>query len=130
MEVVNTLDIDGTQWEIRDEEARNKINEQNTSIKNISMKINEIEKNYRRFFYDAGTDKDVIQNRIDAMIYCYNNSKSGIATIRYMYGFYHNVIIPSVSLDAKPNFVEIDYQGNISIIQIKNNKEYTVIKTI
>lgn len=25
MEVVNTLDIDGTQWEIRDEEARNQI---------------------------------------------------------------------------------------------------------
>ena len=25
MEIVNTLDIDGTQWEIRDEEARNKI---------------------------------------------------------------------------------------------------------
>ena len=29
MEVVNTLDIDGTQWEIQDEEARRKIAEYN-----------------------------------------------------------------------------------------------------
>ena len=130
MEVVNTLDIDGTQWEMQDQEARSKIAEQDTSIKNISTKTNEIERDYRRFFYDAGTEKDVLQNRIDAMIYCYNNSKSGIATIRYKYGYYHNVIMPAVALGAKPNFIEIDYQGNISIIQIKNNQEYTIVKTI
>lgn len=130
MEVVNTLDIDGSQWELQDVEARNKINEQNASITNLSMKINEIEKDYRRFFYNADTDRDILQNRINAMIYCYYNSKSGIVTIRYKYGFYYNVIIPAVALEAKPNFVEIDYQGNISIIQIKNDQEYTILKTI
>ena len=35
MEVVNTLDIDGTQWEIRDEEARNKIATLETEIKKL-----------------------------------------------------------------------------------------------
>ena len=42
MEVVNTLDIDGTQWEIRDGEARKKIAtiEEKTTIK-ITKKIDE-----------------------------------------------------------------------------------------
>ena len=42
MEVVNTLDIDGTQWEIQDAEARNKIAnlEKKTTIK-ITKKIDE-----------------------------------------------------------------------------------------
>lgn len=42
MEVVNTLDIDGTQWEIQDEVARNRIAEleTKTTIK-ITEKINE-----------------------------------------------------------------------------------------
>ena len=44
MEVVNTLDIDGTQWGIRDEEARNRIaNLENNAIaqnlENVSMDI-------------------------------------------------------------------------------------------
>ena len=44
MEVVNTLDIDGTQWEIQDTEARNKIaNLENNDIAqdlgNVSMNI-------------------------------------------------------------------------------------------
>ena len=42
MEVVNTLDIDGTQWELRDEEARNRIAnlEIKTTVK-ITKKIDE-----------------------------------------------------------------------------------------
>lgn len=44
MEIVNTLDIDGTQWEIRDEEARKKItNLENNDIaqdlENVSINI-------------------------------------------------------------------------------------------
>lgn len=35
MEVVNTLDIDGTQWEIRDIEARNKISALQTEIEKL-----------------------------------------------------------------------------------------------
>ena len=35
MEVVNTLDIDGTQWEIRDEEARKKIVELETLVNKL-----------------------------------------------------------------------------------------------
>ena len=35
MEVVNTLDIDGTQWEIQDAEARNKITTIEENISNI-----------------------------------------------------------------------------------------------
>lgn len=124
------IDIKGVQWELKDEVARNKINEQDASITNLATKINEIERNYGRFYYDANTDKDVLQNRIDAMIYCYNNSKSGIATIRYKDGYYHNVVMPSVSLSLRPLFVEIDYYGNINIIQIYNNQTYSIIRTI
>ena len=35
MEIVNTLDIDGTQWEIRDEEARNKISALQAEIEKL-----------------------------------------------------------------------------------------------
>ena len=35
MEVVNTLDIDGTQWELRDEEARNEISALKTEIEKL-----------------------------------------------------------------------------------------------
>ena len=57
MEVVNTLDIDGTQWEIRDEEARNKIAklEAKTTVKIIEkinkekIKLNLIEINDEKF---------------------------------------------------------------------------------
>lgn len=43
MEVVNTLDIDGTQWELQDVEARNKIAtiEEKTTIK-ITKKVDEV----------------------------------------------------------------------------------------
>ena len=130
MEVVNTLDIDGTQWEIQDVVARNKIAEQDISIKNISIKTNEIERDYSRFYYDINSDKTILQNRIDAMLYCYDHSKSGIATIRYRGGYYYNIILPASPLGISPNFIEIDYQGNISVIQIKDNKTYEVIRTI
>lgn len=35
METVNTLDIDGTQWEIQDTEARNKISDLQTEIEKL-----------------------------------------------------------------------------------------------
>ena len=46
MEVVNTLDIDGTQWEIRDEEARKKIADleyqlSTQELQDITIKMNE-----------------------------------------------------------------------------------------
>ena len=41
MEVVNTLDIDGTQWEMQDQEARRKIAElENKPIVKVTNKIN------------------------------------------------------------------------------------------
>ena len=127
---VKIVDIDNEQWNMKDQEARNKINEQNTSITNLAAEINEIKSNYQRFYYDANTDKDVLQNRIDAMIYCYNNSKNGVATIRYKGGYYHNVIIPSSDISLSPRFIEIDYYGNINIFHIKSNQEYSIIRTI
>ena len=39
MEVVNTLDIDGTQWEIQDAEARNKIAELENTLQTKSNEI-------------------------------------------------------------------------------------------
>ena len=130
MAEVKTIDIDGVQWEMKDETARNKINEQNTKIENLTTKINKIENNYQRFYYNADTNKDVLQNRIDAMIYCYNNSKSGVATIRYEEGYYYNVIIPSATLTLSPIFIEIIHTGIINMFTIKNNKEYKLIRTI
>lgn len=57
MEVVNTLDIDGTQWEIQDTEARNKIAtiEEKTTIKitkkvdDATVKMNLVEINGEKF---------------------------------------------------------------------------------
>ena len=57
MEVVNTLDIDGTQWEIQDTEARNKIAtiEEKTTIKitkkvdKVTLKMNLVEINSEKF---------------------------------------------------------------------------------
>ena len=59
MEVVNTLDIDGTQWEIRDEEARNKIAELETKpivkvknkINNQNVKMNLVEIDNEQFIH-------------------------------------------------------------------------------
>lgn len=124
------VNIKGIQWDLKDEVARNEINEQSTSIKNLATEINEIKSKYERFYYDANTNRSVLQNRINAMIYCYNNSRSGVATIRYNGGYYYNVIMPSVGLSVKPVFVEIDYDGNIRIIQITDNNHYTVTRTI
>ena len=43
MEVVNTLDIDGTQWELQDAEARNKIAELETQLKQLQEETKEKE---------------------------------------------------------------------------------------
>ena len=43
MEVVNTLDIDGTQWELQDVEARNNILNLQNKNEEITAKINNIE---------------------------------------------------------------------------------------
>ena len=62
MEVVNTLDIDGTQWEIQDVEARNKITELQTNFNSLTNYQKDIEINtgtkwidgktiYRKVFY-------------------------------------------------------------------------------
>lgn len=124
------IDIKGVQWDLKDEVARNKINEQSTSITNLATEINETKSKCERFYYDANTDKNVLQNRINAMLYCYNNSKSGVATIRYKEGYYHNVIIPGASLNVTPEFIEIDYYGNINVIQITDSQHYAIVRTI
>lgn len=130
MAEVKIIDIDGVQWSIKDQTARNKITEQETKIENLTTEINKIKNNYQRLYYNVDTNKDVLQNRIDAMIYCYNNSKSGVATIRYEGGYYYNVIIPSATLTNSPIFIEITHQGAINIFTIKNNKEYKLTRTI
>ena len=127
---VKIVDIDNEQWNMKDQEARNKNAEQDEKITSLITEIGNIKNNYQRFYYDASTDKDVLQNRINAMIYCYENSKSGVATIRYAGGYYHNVIIPSSGINLNPIFVEIDYYGNIHIYQIRSNTEYALIRTI
>ena len=127
---VRIVDIDNEQWNMKDQEARNKNAEQDEKITNLIAEIGEIKNNYQRFYYDSRANKDVLQNRIDAMLYCYNNSKNGIATIRYDGGYYHNVILPSTALNINPNFVEIDYYGNINIIHIKDNQTYAIVRTI
>ncbi len=127
---VKIVDIDNVQWNMKDQEARNKNVEQDTTLENLATEISTIKKNYERFFYDSNKDKNVLQNRIDAMIYCYENSKSGIATIRYAEGYYHNVIIPAVSLNLEPRFIEIDYFGNINIYMIRNKTDYALLRTI
>lgn len=124
------VNIKGVQWDLKDEVARNKINEQNTSITNLATEINEVKSKYERFYYNANTDKNVLQNRIDAMIYCYNNSKSSYATIRYKEGYYHNVMIPAADLSVRPEFIEIDYYGNINIIEITDRQNYAIVRTI
>ena len=127
---VKIVDIDNVQWNIKDQEARNKNAEQDTNITNLATEIDKIKNDYKRFYYDSKADKDVLQNRIDAMLYCYNNSKSGIATIRYSGGYYHNVIIPAVNLELRPIFIEINYYGSINIYMIRSSTEYSLIKTI
>ena len=127
---VKIVDIDSFQWNIKDQEARNKNTEQDEKITNLIAEIGEIKNNYQRFYYNADTERSVLQNRINAMIYCYNKSKNGVATIRYSGGYYYNVIMPSADLSISPIFVEIEYFGNINIYHIKSNTVYELIKTI
>ena len=127
---VKIIDIDGEQWNIKDQEARNKNTEQDTKIENLSTEINAVKESCERFYYNSDKDRNVLQNRIDAMIYCYNNSKSGIATIRYSNGYYYNIIIPSAGLDVFPNFVEIEYDGKINIFNIRSSTEYKLVRSI
>lgn len=130
MAEVKIIDIDGVQWPMKDQTARDKITEQNTKIENLTTEINKIKINYERFYYNANTDKSVLQNRIDAMIYCFNNSKNGIATIRYSNGYYYNVIMPAIELKRDLIFTEITYNGDINIYSIKSSQEYKLIRTI
>lgn len=127
---VKIVDIDNVQWNMKDQEARNKNAEQDGKITSLITEIDNIKNNYQRFYYDANTDRDVLQNRINAMIYCYKNSKSGVATIRYKNGYYHNVIIPSSELSIIPIFVEIEYFGYIKIYQIRSDTDYELMRTI
>ena len=127
---VKIIDIDGEQWNMKDQDARNKNVEQDTKIENLTSEINVVKKNLERFYYDADTDKDVLQNRVEAMLYCYNNSKSGIATIRYSGGYYYTVIIPSTKLNFMQSFVEISHSGVINIIGIKSSTEYNIVRSI
>ena len=77
MEIVNTLDIDGTQWNLRDEEARNKIAtiEKKTTIKitkkvdEATIKMNLVEINDEKFiqlhisgYYHSGIIGETIAN--------------------------------------------------------------------
>lgn len=127
---VKIFDIDGEQWNIKDQEARNKNTEQDTKIENLTTEINAVKESYKRFYYDSDKDKEVLQNRIDAILYCYNNSKSGIATIRYRSGYYYNVIIPSAELRIMPIFVEITHNGKINILSIKSSTDYNLVRSI
>lgn len=130
MAEVHTIDIDGEQWSILDQEAKAKNNAQDTEIINLTSDINSIKESYGRFYYDADTDRDVLQNRIDAMIYCYNNSKSPVATIRYKGGYYYQVVLPAISLDREPLFIEVEYFGKINVFKIRNSSEYEVVRSI
>lgn len=130
MEVANILDIDGSQWELQDVEARNTLTEQDVKIQNLTSEINLANKNLERFYYDANVDRKVLQNRIDAMLHCYHSSKSGIATIRYYSGYYYNVIMPSVELGIAPPFIEITHEGVINILRIKNSTDYEIVRSI
>ena len=127
---VKIIDIDNEQWNMKDQEARNKNTEQDEKIISITTEIGNIKNNYERFYYDANTDRNVESNRIEAMLYCYNNSKSGIATIRYEGGHYYNVILPAPGLNIKPIFVEISYFGYINIYQIKSKTDYSLVRKI
>ena len=127
---VKIVDIDNVQWNMKDQEARNKNVEQDTTLANLATEISAIKNSYQRFFYDSNKDRNVLQNRVDAMIYCYENSKSGIATIRYAEGYYHNVIIPAASINLAPRFIEIDYFGNINIFMIRSREDYSLMRTI
>lgn len=127
---VKIIDIDGEQWNIKDQESRNKDIEQDIKIQNLTSEINLANESLKRFYYDADTDRNVLQNRIDAMIYCYNNSKSGVATIRYKGGYYYQAILPAAELTKKPLFIEIGYYGDINIFQVRNSSEYELIKSI
>ena len=127
---VKIIDIDGEQWNIKDQESRSKDIEQDAKIQSLTSEIALANKSLQRFYYDANVDREVLQNRIDAMIYCYNNSKSGTATIRYYSGYYYNVIIPSVDLNIIPIFVEITHDGKINIFKIKNSTDYELVRSI
>lgn len=127
---VKIVDIDGEQWNIKDQEARNKNTEQDTKIENLTSKISLANTRLKRFYYDVGTDKEVLQNRIDAMLYCYNNSESGIVTIRYAGGYYHNVIMPAPPLHVNPNFIEIGHKGEINIFRIRSSTDYELVREI
>lgn len=127
---VKIVDIDGEQWNIKDQDARNKNTEQDTKIENLATEINVAKRELERFYYNANTNKDILQNRIDAMLYCYNNSKSGTATIRYLNGFYYNLIMPAAELIFKPMFIEISYNGDINIFHIRSNTDYELAKSI
>lgn len=130
MAEVKIIDIDGEQWNIKDQMAREKIATLGTEIENLTSEINVAKRDLERFYYDSNLDRDVLQNRINAMIYCYNNSKSGIATIRYSEGYYHNVIMPSAELHVNPLFIEIEHSAKINVFRIRSNTDYELIRSI
>lgn len=127
---VKIVNIDGEQWDIKDQNARDKNTEQDIEIENLATKIDVTRRDCGRFYYDANTDRNALQNRIDAMIYCFDNSKSGVATIRYSGGHYYNVIIPAVELELAPIFVEITYDGIINTFRIRNRTDFQLVKSV
>lgn len=127
---VKIIDIDGEQWNIKDQDARNKGIKQDVEIQNLTSELYKTNQNLKRFYYDANTDRNVLQNRVDAMVYCHSNSESGIATIRYEKGYYYNVMLPATELAIDPTFVEIEHSGRINIFRIKSSTDYELVRGI
>ena len=124
MEVVNTLDIDGTQWEIQDVEARNKIAtlEMKTTvkvtnkIKNKNIIMNLIEINNEKFL-QLHIEALYWDGTISGIIATFINDFELTVTLRCMVeiDFYGGTGRNALSLD-------IGYDGNIRAYPMSEDK--------
>lgn len=134
MEVVHTLDIDGSQWELQDGVARNQIAELGKSFNSLTNYQKDIEMDtgakwidgkpiYRRVFYSPTNWKSatILGNlgKIDVVI-------NIISTTQYGNGnWFTNYNEPSVE-----NTAVVDSEGNVVIAtagQFQNNLKALVI---
>lgn len=95
------------------------INEINASLSSLNDKTS--------FFatYNANTDRNVDQNRINVMDYLRTNYKRGIFNVRYELGYYYMYIMSSYDADASTAVVLEVTQAGYLVIWVYSSNSWT-----
>jgi len=80
--------------------------------------------------YNANTDRNVDQNRINVMDYLRTNYKHGIFNVRYALGYYYMYVMSSYAADASTAVVLEITQAGYLVIWVYSSNSWTRVRTL